>query len=83
MYLADYEATNVEFGRPLQTWDDLTAMEQSTYLRHVEASFKYLFEHGRISGWVSHKSLEEYSTEYKAYLAAKQQEKQQCLGKRQ
>lgn len=76
MYLADYEATPVELGRPLETWDELTYEEQQTYLRHVQAAFKYLFDHGRISSYLSTARLEKLRLEYRAYLADKEKQTQ-------
>src|SRR3977135_3115948 len=72
MYLADYTATDTELGRPLLTWDELSEEEQFTYLRHVNAAFKYLFEHGRISSYLSKEKLEALEWKYKAYLEGKQ-----------
>lgn len=71
MYLADYEATDPQLGRPLLSWEELTYSEQQMYLRHVNAAFEYLFEHGRISSYVNAKQLEKFGTEYRAYLAEK------------
>jgi hypothetical protein len=71
MYLADYEATSVELGRPPETWEELTEEEQTTYLRHVEAAFKYLFENGRISSYLSAARLEKLRLEYRDYLGKK------------
>lgn len=69
MYVADYEATNTELDGPLLTWDELTEEEQTAYLRHVETAFIYLFEHGRISGWISHETLEKLSAEYGTHIS--------------
>jgi|SRR5712664_4183354 len=71
MYLADYTATDTELGRPLLTWDELSEEEQFTYLRHVNAAFKYLFTNGRISSYLSAENLEKHKQEYKAYLEGK------------
>lgn len=75
MYLADHKAlhhaqhpsVSMQFEHPL-TWDELTEEEQNTYLRHVNAMFEHLFEHGRISSYLSGKNLEELRQEYMAYL---------------
>ncbi|OLD63749.1 MAG: hypothetical protein AUF65_01190 [Chloroflexi bacterium 13_1_20CM_50_12] len=71
MYLSDYNATHPSLGRPLETWDELHEEEQEMYLRHVNAAFKYLFTHGRISSYLSAENLEKHKQEYKAYLEGK------------
>ena len=52
-------------------WDDLTEWEQEGYLAEVNAILEYLFEHGRISAYLSSERLDELSKEYRAYLKAK------------
>ncbi len=52
-------------------WDDLSAFEQGGYLAEVDALIRYLFEHGRISAYLSIERLDELSKEYRAYLKAK------------
>ncbi len=74
MYLADYNVTDTQLGRPLLSWDELEHGEQQTYLRHVKAAFEYLFEHGRISAYLSYNRLETLKAEYRAYLASKNKE---------
>jgi hypothetical protein len=72
MYLSDYNAINAEQGKSLQTWDELSYEEQTMYLRHVSASFHYLFDNGKISAYISNKSLEKYKAKYREYLATKE-----------
>lgn len=74
MYLADWKATRVSPPDPEQPleWDDLSEEDQLAYLRRVNALFGYLFEHGRISSYLSHEMLDTLKAEYQAYLTEKE-----------
>lgn len=74
MYLADWKATRVSTPDPEQPleWDNLSEEDQTTYLRHVNALFEHLFEHGRISSYLSHEMLDTLKAEHQTYLAEKE-----------
>jgi len=67
-YEGDTNADEIE-------WDDIGEWQQQGYLDQVNAILTYLFEHGRISAYLNVTHLEELRTEYKAYLAEKNEAK--------
>jgi hypothetical protein len=75
LYLSDCKLSQIGTpGSSVQprTWDELDYdEEQLRYLGYVNAAFEYLFEHGRISSYVSIDDLRKFREEYKAYLAEK------------
>ncbi len=75
LYLADCKESGI--GTPdssvqPRSWEQLDyEEEQRRYLGYVDALMRYLFEHGRISAYLSSERLDELSKEYRAYLKAK------------
>lgn len=55
----------------LVQWDDIGEYAQALYLAEVDALMRYLFEHGRISAYISFDMLERLKEEYRLYLLAK------------
>lgn len=67
-YVGDENSNRIE-------WDEIDEWQQQIYLDQVNTAFKYLFEHGRISAYLSATHLEELRAEYRAYLTQKNEAK--------
>lgn len=59
-----------------EEWDDIGEYDQTLYLAEVDALMRYLFEHGRISAYISYDMLERLKEEYRLYLLAKSEVKE-------
>lgn len=76
-YLSD--CTLSQIGTPgssvhPRTWDELDyEEEQLRYLGYVNAIFKHLFEHGRISQYINEEQLKKAHTEFRAYLESRKE----------
>lgn len=56
------------FTNGANSWDNLDEAVQGLYVTGANAALEWLFEHGRISKFVSHERLEQASMEFRAYL---------------